>query len=31
MIVCGPIPLSERMARPDAPLTIAAVDAIARE
>jgi hypothetical protein len=31
MIVCGPIPLSERMARPDAALTIAADDAIARE
>jgi len=31
MIVCGPIPLSERMARPEAALAIAAGDAAARE
>jgi pimeloyl-ACP methyl ester carboxylesterase len=31
MIVCGPIPLSERMARPDAALAIAVGDAAARE
>ena len=31
MIVCGPIPLSERMARPEAALAIATGDAAARE
>jgi pimeloyl-ACP methyl ester carboxylesterase len=31
MIVCGPIPLSERMARPEAALVIATGDAAARE
>jgi pimeloyl-ACP methyl ester carboxylesterase len=31
MIVCGPIPLSERMARPEAALAIATGDATARE
>jgi pimeloyl-ACP methyl ester carboxylesterase len=31
MIVCGPIPLSERMARPEAALAIATGDAGARE
>jgi hypothetical protein len=31
MIVCGPIPLRERMARPDAALAIATGDAAARE
>jgi len=31
MIVCGPIPLSERMARPKAALTFATGDAAARE
>jgi hypothetical protein len=31
MIVCGPIPLSERMARPEAALAIATGDAPARE
>jgi hypothetical protein len=31
MIVCGLIPLSERMARPDVALAVAAGDAIARE
>jgi hypothetical protein len=31
MIVCGPIPLSERMARPDAALAVATGDAAARE
>ena len=31
MIVCGPIPLSERMAAPDAALAIATGDAAARE
>jgi hypothetical protein len=31
MIVCGPIPLSERMARPEAALAIATGDASARE
>jgi hypothetical protein len=31
MMVCGPTPLSERMARPDVALTIAVGDAIARE
>jgi len=31
MIVCGPIPLPERMARPDAALVIATGDTAARE
>jgi hypothetical protein len=31
MIVCGPIPLSERMARPEAALAIATGDAAMRE
>jgi hypothetical protein len=31
MIVCGPLPLSERMARPEAALVIATGDAVARE
>jgi hypothetical protein len=31
MIVCGPIPLSERMARPEAALAIATGDAAARD
>ena len=31
MIVCGPIPLRERMARPEAALAIATGDAAARE
>jgi pimeloyl-ACP methyl ester carboxylesterase len=31
MIVCGPIPLTERMARPEAALAIATGDAAARE
>lgn len=31
MIVCGPIPLSERMARPEAALAMATGDAAARE
>jgi pimeloyl-ACP methyl ester carboxylesterase len=31
MIVCGPIPLSERMARPEAALAVATGDAAARE
>ena len=31
MIVCGPIPLSDRMARPEAALAIATGDATARE
>jgi pimeloyl-ACP methyl ester carboxylesterase len=31
MIVCGPIPLSERMARPEAALAVASGDAAARE
>ena len=31
MIVCGPVPLSERMARPEAALAIATGDASARE
>jgi pimeloyl-ACP methyl ester carboxylesterase len=31
MIVCGPIPLAERMARPEAALAIATGDAAARE
>jgi hypothetical protein len=31
MIVCGPIPLTERMACPEAALTIATGDAAARE
>jgi hypothetical protein len=31
MIVCGPIPLSERMARPEAALAIATGDVAARE
>ena len=31
MIVCGPVPLSERMARPEAALAIATGDAVARE
>jgi hypothetical protein len=31
MIVCGPIPLSERMARPEAALAIATGDSAARE
>jgi hypothetical protein len=31
MIVCGPVPLHERMAQPDAALTIATGDAPARE
>jgi hypothetical protein len=31
MIVCGPVPLRERMARPEAALTIAIGDAAARE
>jgi hypothetical protein len=31
MIVCGPIPLNERMARPEAALAIATGDATARE
>ena len=31
MIVCGPIPLSERMARPESALAIATGDAAARE
>jgi hypothetical protein len=31
MIVCGPIPLSERMAAPDAALAIATGDQAARE
>jgi hypothetical protein len=31
MIVCGPIPLVERMARPDAALAVATGDATARE
>jgi hypothetical protein len=31
MIVCGPIPLSERMALPEAALAVAAGDAAARE
>ena len=31
MIVCGPVPLSERMARPEAALAIATGDAAARE
>jgi len=31
MIVCGPIPLAERMARPDAALVIATGDTAARE
>jgi hypothetical protein len=31
MIVCGPIPLTERMARPEAALTIATGDEAARE
>jgi hypothetical protein len=31
MIVCGPIPLSERMARPEAALAFATGDAAARE
>jgi hypothetical protein len=31
MIVCGPIPLRERMARPDAALAVAIGDAITRE
>jgi hypothetical protein len=31
MIVCGPVPLRERMARPDAALAIATDDAMARE
>jgi len=31
MIVCGPLPLGERMARPDAALAIATGDAAARE
>jgi hypothetical protein len=31
MIVCGPIPLSARMARPEAALAIATGDATARE
>jgi pimeloyl-ACP methyl ester carboxylesterase len=31
MIVCGPIPLRERMARPEAALAIATGDAVARE
>ena len=31
MIVCGPVPLRERMAHPDAALTVATGDAAARE
>jgi len=31
MIVCGPVPLHERMARPDAALAVATGDAAARE
>ncbi len=31
MIVCGPIPLTERMARPEAALAIATGDETARE
>ena len=31
MIVCGPVPLRERMARPEAALAIATGDAAARE
>lgn len=31
MIVCGPVPLSERMAAPDAALAIASGDKVARE
>jgi hypothetical protein len=31
MIVCGPVSLSERMARPEAALAIATGDATARE
>ena len=31
MIVCGPVPLSERMAAPDAAMAIATGDAAARE
>ena len=31
MIACGPIPLSERMARPEAALAVATGDAAARE
>jgi hypothetical protein len=31
MIVCGPIPLSERMARPEAALAFATGDAAERE
>ena len=31
MIVCGPIPLSARMARPEAALAIATGDSTARE
>ena len=31
MIVCGPVPLSERMAVPDAALAVATGDAAARE
>jgi len=31
MIVCGPVPLSERMAVPDAALTVATGDATTRE
>jgi hypothetical protein len=31
MIVCGPIPLSERMAQPEAALSVATGDLAARE
>jgi hypothetical protein len=31
MIACGPVPLRERMARPEAVLAIATGDAAARE